>query len=150
MTLKGLRHRDVYPQLDLEHALRGRSTTARSLGNPVLCIHIGLKACSNIEEFTGRAAPFTKQKRCDGTLDQQGQRVCEIEPPALSDLVHCPKLLRGGRGSTTHSEYPACCFEAVSLAGRRQVSVHAAMTKESRELSTLTPIYRVRTCYEAL
>ena len=41
MTLKGVRNRDVYPQLDLEHALEDGSATSGAWANPVLCIHIG-------------------------------------------------------------------------------------------------------------
>jgi hypothetical protein len=45
---------------------------------------------------------------------------------------------------------PASCFEDVSLAASAKLLVYGAMTKDSRELSLLTPAFRVRTQAEGL
>ncbi|KAJ4987730.1 hypothetical protein SVAN01_06754 [Stagonosporopsis vannaccii] len=56
-----------------------------------------------------------------------------------------PKTASGAGALATQVEQLGCCVEAVSLAEQRQVTVHAAMTKDWRELTTLTPGYRVKT-----
>ncbi|KAJ8108039.1 hypothetical protein OPT61_g8452 [Boeremia exigua] len=124
----GCRNRDVSAQLDLEHALGDGSATSGARANPVLCIHIRGAATS---------VPWTNW-------------ASEIEPPALSDLGQRPKLLQDLVLWPLRRHRWHVAARLLPWQSGAKSRSHVAMTKDSRELTTLTPAYRVRTQVDGL